>query len=353
MTSRPVTWGIAVLAALVQLAPLHDAARRLPSPPRRSVAAQTLGNPLYLPALANDALIGDLRAQSGVRLTDRPGDCWEPHLSPSGSLLVYLARPSTESVELRLLEIDAQSSEPDQPVPPHARNDRAVDVGARFQDLDLPTFSSDGRYLVFAGFAEEQWDVFRLPIEDGEPADPSRLENLTATPDLDEGRPALSPDGRRLAYDFHRGADNDDIAVLDLLTRKQTRLTQHPAVDRLPAFAPDGRTLYFRSERTGQSQIHRVAVDGGVAERVSFYPANDGYATVAPDARTVLFESDRGGLNGIYLMDSTGRNRRALLAAADARFTTPRYGADGRTIVFSAAFGDEGLAIHLVTLPSR
>lgn len=317
----------------------------------RPAAAQAPSNRIYLPLAAVDAPVGDLRAQSGDRVAQSPGDCWEPHLAPSGDLLVYLARPSADEVEIRLVDVVRGAGEGE---PAFAgRGDREVDLGPRFEDLDLPTFAPDGRNLLFAGLADGQWDVYRLPIAGGIPADPVRIENLTGTPDLDEGRPALSPDGRMLAFDFHRGADHDDIAVLDLVSGRRTRLTDHPAVDRLPTFSPDGKALYFRSERTGRSQIHRVAVGGGEIERVSFYPANDGYATVAPDARAVLFESDRGGRNGIYVMDSTGRNRRALLADWRARYATPRYGPDGRTVAFSAALGDEPLAIHLMRLPDR
>ena len=45
---------------------------------------------------------------------------------------------------------------------------------------------------------------------------------------------------------------NSDIYVLDLDTREQRRLTDHPAIDTSPSFAPDGRRLVFNSDRAGR-----------------------------------------------------------------------------------------------------
>ncbi|MCB0530657.1 MAG: PD40 domain-containing protein [Lewinellaceae bacterium] len=65
------------------------------------------------------------------------------------------------------------------------------------------------------------------------------------------------------------------------------------------------------------------------------HPSNDRYASYSPDGSRILFESDRMGSWGIYLMDSDGKNQRAVIVdSADNR--RPVWYPDGKSILFES-----------------
>jgi dipeptidyl aminopeptidase/acylaminoacyl peptidase len=108
--------------------------------------------------------------------------------------------------------------------------------------------------------------------------------------------PQVSPDGRRVAYvlretDMEANRGRTDLWLLDLdaaagSARKTDaaprRLTQHPAADSSPRWAPDGRGLYFLSSRSGSSQVWYLGLAGGEAQPVTRLPLDVGSFEVSP-----------------------------------------------------------------------
>ena len=94
---------------------------------------------------------------------------------------------------------------------------------------------------------------------------------------------------------------------------------------------PDGRWVVFNL----LGQIYRVAATGGTAEcltqdagiAVNFHPR------ISPDGATIAFISDRTGQNNIWLMDLDGKNPRAVTGELVGRFLEPTWSPDGRYLV--------------------
>jgi dipeptidyl aminopeptidase/acylaminoacyl peptidase len=100
--------------------------------------------------------------------------------------------------------------------------------------------------------------------------------------------PQLSADGRYIAYaqrvtDLQANQGRTSLWLLDLVVGgAPRRLTDAEENDSSPRWAPDSRTLYFLSMRSGSTQVWRLSVPGGAAQRVTNYPLDVGSLKVSP-----------------------------------------------------------------------
>ncbi len=122
-----------------------------------------------------------------------------------------------------------------------------------------PAWSPDGEWLAYVSFEKGVSAVNVQRVRTGE------LRQVSARTGHN-GAPAFSPDGKKLALTLGPAVSgNFDIYVLDLATQSLVRVTDDSASDTEPAWAPDGQTLYFTSDRGGAPQIYATAPDAGRA----------------------------------------------------------------------------------------
>jgi dipeptidyl aminopeptidase/acylaminoacyl peptidase len=117
-----------------------------------------------------------------------------------------------------------------------------------------------------------------------EPEDYYRVQNMSS--------PALSPDGRHLLYTVQtvRRAENDRISHIwwtDLETGRSQRLSTQGVNSTNPNWTPDGRRIYFSTQRGGEGGTHflNFAEPGGEAYRI---PGITGNFTFHPSGEWVL-----------------------------------------------------------------
>jgi Tol biopolymer transport system component/C-terminal processing protease CtpA/Prc len=141
--------------------------------------------------------------------------------------------------------------------------------------------------------------------------------------------PALSPDGRQLAF-VYRG----DIWLTASKGGRATALTQHIETDAYPLFSPDGRWVAFASRRNGNWDIFAMPVEGGAARQLTWHSGSDIPQGWSPDGARLLFASRRDTPNyTIYSLDVASL-RSQVLCEDYAQLSGPNYSPDGRMVVY-------------------
>ena len=106
--------------------------------------------------------------------------------------------------------------------------------------------------------------------------------------------PAWSPDGARRWPSRCRATAVSQIYLMDRDGGNLRRITQSTAIDTEPVFTPDGKQIYFVSDRGGSPQIYRMAASGGNAERVTFNGSYNISPALSPDGRTLAYVNRNG-----------------------------------------------------------
>jgi Tol biopolymer transport system component/predicted Ser/Thr protein kinase len=77
----------------------------------------------------------------------------------------------------------------------------------------------------------------------------------------DAAQPQWSPNGHRLAYWASDSSSQRDIWTMSTKGDSPVQVTNDPATDWNPIWSPDGKHLYFVSDRSGAMQVWRVPID--------------------------------------------------------------------------------------------
>jgi dipeptidyl aminopeptidase/acylaminoacyl peptidase len=148
--------------------------------------------------------------------------------------------------------------------------------------------------------------------------------------------------------------------VFEVASKKLTQITSGPWDEGSPAWSPDGTRIAFVSNRTedpdanSNSDVWVVAADntdkGGTLVRITDYEGGDGSPAWSPDGKWIAYTT---GINDpryaafetthLAVAPSDGRGpRRILTEALDRNVGSPQFTADGRGILVSVSDEGEG-----------
>ena len=197
-----------------------------------------------------------------------------------------------------------------------------------------PAWSPDSRRLAYVSFENNRSSIWIQTLRTG-----NRIQ-VSNKPGIN-GAPAFSPDGRKLVLTLGGIDGNLDIHVLDLSTRQTQRLTTHRAIDTEGSWSPDGRYIYFTSDRSGGPQIYRVAAAGGTPERVTFEGSYNARPRLSPDGkRLAMVHLDRGEYR-IAVMD-VGR-KDLLVVSAGRQDESPSFAPNSDTLIYATREARNGV----------
>ncbi len=176
-------------------------------------------------------------------------------------------------------------------------------LSANDWDDITPALSPDGKSLAFSSNQNGYWDLYLLHLTS------NTLTRLTDTPEYDAA-PTWSPDGAFLAYETYQNGGMD-IFIRSVTDPTQVlSLTQDPASDTVPAWSPRGRQIAFISNRSGEPEVWIADLDRSGDDKfidISHSTQSvESHPAWSPDGNQLAWASTNSdsGLTGIYVWDA-------------------------------------------------
>ena len=232
------------------------------------------------PRYSSKVSIFDIRDKS-IRTVFQADTVWEaPNWSSDGKYLVI-----NSGGKLYRLAVDGHGAATPEPI--------NIDPSLRLNNDHAP--SPDGKMIAFsASSAASRGSQVYLSNADGS----NTHVMVTETPSYFHG---WSPDGKYLAYVHqHPGANgapaNYDIFRIPAAGGEKQQLDSNQGYDDGPDYSPDGKWIYFNSDRAGGWDVWRIPADGAgpadvKAERVTSDEMEDWFPHPSPDSKWLLFLS--------------------------------------------------------------
>ena len=152
---------------------------------------------------------------------------------------------------------------------------RTGDAAQPVRGLMQPVIAPDGQRAAFVALG----DLWLMPLDSDTPT-PQRLTQDAAV----EMNPAWAPDGQSLVYSSDRGGQMD-LWIRDLRTGQDRRLAPAGA---LPSYSPDGTRVAFLDP---ESQLRVVQVASGEARTAHGRLNEPGKPSWSPDGRAVVMSA--------------------------------------------------------------
>ena len=200
------------------------------------------------------------------------------------------------------------------------------DVGGRMTNLAL---SPSGKRVA----VEARGEIFTIPAEKGD------VRNITNSSGSAEIWPVWSPDGRSIAYFSDRSGEYRlYVAPADGLSAPREITLPEPSRPYTPAWSPDGRKLAFHDTHFRLWLVDVASGRASVADTDPYFKGERSIIPVwSPDSRYVAYPRRLPSLfRAIFAYDTqTGQKHQLTDGLADA--TSPAWDASGKYLWFLAS----------------
>ena len=274
-------------------------------------------------------------------LTQRGDMTVAPAISPDGKQIAYYAQDEDEHPAIRLMNLDGSA-------------DRKILNNIASSAYSI-SWNADGKGFYYTRIEKVRNtnlynDIYYYDLE--------RRKEIRLTRKLRARDPAPSPDGARLVFVANR-LGKTRLATMALLPESfsgKTACTEEniswlsEASERqleMPRYSPDGQKIVVGVRQPdGYKDIWILDSQGNKLEELMHDRAIDGGAVWNPDGRSIYFSSDRSGIFNLYLYDLSSKKISQVSNVLGGAFM-PTLTSDGSAIAF-ANYSSRGFDIHML-----
>lgn len=192
----------------------------------------------------------------------------------------------------------------------------------------LPSFSPDGKQVLFTSYRYDNPDLFEVPSEGGP------IKRLSQRPGLNTGA-KVSPDNQTIALTLSKDG-NSELYLLERDGNMNKRLTNAWGIDTSPSWSPDGKSIAFVSSRAGNPHIYLMDTEGNQVRRLTFQGKYNQTPAFSPRGDLIAFtardEFNRFDIFTIHV--ETGAVTR--LTQDQGNNEDPTFSPNGRLIAFTS-----------------
>lgn len=176
-----------------------------------------------------------------------------------------------------------------------SRPDAPVRLLAGLATYFNPAVSPDGRRLAFAAHRVVRNEIWSVNLTGRGTA--RRFISSTHS----DMNPNWSPDGKWIAFHSTRAGNSSDIWIADARGENARRLTYTNArTTATPRWSPSGEHVAYESIVSGQWKVYVMRAAGGPAQLITDHPSMNAFPSWSRDGKWIYFMSDRSGQREIW-----------------------------------------------------
>lgn len=162
----------------------------------------------------------------------------------------------------------------------------------------------------------------------------------TSTPTVTPTPNPRTPSGKIVfTCQIYKNENSDQICIMDADGSKSQQLTHNSFENYYASLAPDGNSIVFASNQTGNFEIYEMDLNGN--QRVLTSGIGELSAPeISPDGTAIVFTNNTGGLTRIWVMNRNGNNPHEVYSQSGQDSLDPVWSPDSRQILFAIGKGE-------------
>ncbi|MDN3579257.1 TolB family protein [Mucilaginibacter flavus] len=218
----------------------------------------------YKQYLSSNIEVLDLETQNSTIIYQSPKSLQAPNWTKDGKSLIYNSEGS-------LYKYDLKTNTPS-----------VLNTGAAKNNNNDHVLSFDGKMLAISSGDGGPSIGYTVSANGGEA---KRVSILGKGASYMHG---WSPDGKYIVFCGERNKEFD-VYRIPSTGGPEERLTNTPGLDDGPEYTPDGKYIYFNSVRSGLMQVWRMKADGTEQTQITNDDYNNWFPHVSPDGKWIVY----------------------------------------------------------------